>query len=171
MLVRQIHNSGMCILPHTYSHEYKIYKSDEAYLDDLYKCSRVIKSITGEEIPYYTRLPGGSTNLIAGTFRNKRIREILKERGMNYVDWNVSSADAASERVAKERIRENVINQCKDKKLAVVLMHDSYYKTTTVAALPEIINYLKREGFVFRTFDDVTKEEEGEMVKQKILNR
>jgi len=37
---------------------------------------------------------------------------------------------------------------------AVILMHDAATKQTTVDALPAIIDYLRDEGFVFKTLKD-----------------
>ena len=41
----------MCILPHSYTHDYNIYKSKGRYFSDLEKCIKVIKEITGKDIP------------------------------------------------------------------------------------------------------------------------
>ena len=42
----------------------------------------------------YIRLPGGSDNLVASKSNLQSIKKTLKERGINYVDWNVSAGDA-----------------------------------------------------------------------------
>jgi peptidoglycan/xylan/chitin deacetylase (PgdA/CDA1 family) len=55
--------------------------------------------------------------------------------------------------------------------MAVVLMHDSYYKRTTVDSLQEVISYFKKQGYVFRTFNDLTEEEKQKMIKAEVLNR
>ena len=55
--------------------------------------------------------------------------------------------------------------------MAVVLMHDSYPKTTSVEALPFIINFLKNEGFEFRTFADTNYNEETAMIDGGVINR
>jgi len=170
-VVKKLNDNGMCILPHSYSHEYSIYKNVSSYFEDLDACNLAIEKVTGRKGQLYTRLPGGSDNAVASKAEMQKIRSSLKEKYVYYVDWNVSSADAAFDKVPMERIRENVINQCSTKKLAVVLMHDSFPKTTTVEALPDIINYLKKQGFEFRTFDDITPEEEKAMIKECVVNR
>jgi len=170
-IVKELVENGMCIMPHSYTHEYSIYKSTDTYFQDLEACSAAIEKVTGIKNQLYTRLPGGSDNRVSNKVQLKKIRDTLKGKYIYYVDWNVSSADAAGEKVPMERIKENVINQCKGKKLAVVLMHDSYPKTTTAEALPYIIKYLKNEGFEFRTFDDITPEEEKFMIKEGVINR
>lgn len=171
-ILKDLSDNGMSIGVHTYSHEYtKIYKNPDSYLKDFYACQNVIRKITGREPVPYVRMPGGSDNLVASKGSLNSIKSILNERGLKYVDWNVSSGDAESHKVSVEKVKRNVITQCNDKKLAIVLMHDTYYKHFTVEALPDIIQYLKTEGFVFRTFDDLTPNEESQMVKMRVVNR
>jgi peptidoglycan-N-acetylglucosamine deacetylase len=170
-IVRSLHESGMSIIAHSHSHDYNIYKNTNSYLADLYKCNEVIKEITNEAPLPFTRLPGGSDNRMGNSGAMEKIRKVLKEKELSYVDWNVSSSDAAEATVAMSLIKENVISQCKYTSFAVILMHDSAVKTTTVEALPYIIRYLKNEKYVFRTFSDITNREYEEMVKRGIINR
>lgn len=171
-ILKQLSDRGMSIGIHTYSHDYKeMYSSLDAYLDDFQFCKDIIKDITGKDSIVFVRLPGGSDNLVASVNNLSIIKKTLKGNGMKYVDWNVDSGDADKRFVSKDVIKQNVINGCKNKKIAVVLMHDSYYKTSTVEALPDIISYLKKEGFVFRTFDGITLEEEFRMTNKGIINR
>ena len=75
----------------------------------------------------------------------------LKEEGIDYFDWNVSSADAASSKpVPAETLINNMVNGAKKVKRGVVLMHDSEAKTTTVAALGPTIDKLREMGFAFK---------------------
>lgn len=171
-IAKELYKSGMCIAPHTYSHDYKtMYKNVDSYFEDLEKCNTAIKKITGKNPPPYTRLPGGSDNGVSTRERMIKIRKRLNEKGIRYVDWNVSSADAVSHIVPTIKIKNNVMQQCKNKRIAVVLMHDAYYKKTTVEALPDIISYLKGEGFKFRTFNDISAEEEAALIQSRIINR
>ena len=168
-LIVRMKEEGMSILPHSYSHDYAIYKSESSYFQDLEKCKSVIEGITGKEVPPYIRMPGGSDNLVGSKKVLNNIRKSLKEQDIRYVDWNVSSLDASSSIVERDIIINSVIDGCKNKTMAVVLMHDANSKVTTVEALSEIIKYLKDNDFVFRTFADLTDEEEKEMIKRKII--
>ncbi|PRR81670.1 hypothetical protein [Clostridium luticellarii] len=132
-------------------------------------CRDVIKNITNKEPISYTRLPGGSTNLVASKKNLTLIKEALNNKDIKCVDWNVCSGDADSHEVAVEKIKRNVEDQCKNKKFAVVLMHDTYYKHFTVESLPEIIAYLKTQKFTFRTFEDLTETEKKEMINLGII--
>ena len=170
--LKELSNSGMCIGVHTYSHNYKkIYKNLDAYANDYEMCKNIIKKITSKDPVNYTRLPGGSTNLIISKTNLSLIKKALNNKGIKYVDWNVCSGDADSHEVPVGKIKRNVENQCKNKKIAVILMHDTYYKHFTVESLPEIIKYLKDQGFSFRTFENLTEAEEKELMKLEIINK
>jgi peptidoglycan/xylan/chitin deacetylase (PgdA/CDA1 family) len=170
--LKELSTNGMCIGVHTYSHKYKeIYKNLDAYLNDYEACRNIIKTITNKEPVNYTRLPGGSTNLMTSKTNLNLIKKALNDKGIKYVDWNVCSGDADSHEVPVEKIKRNVKNQSQNKKFAVILMHDAYYKHFTVESLPEIITYLKDQGFVFRTFGDLTEVEEKEMIDLGIINK
>jgi peptidoglycan-N-acetylglucosamine deacetylase len=170
--LKELSNNGMCIGVHTYSHNYKkIYKSLDSYLNDYEACRNIIKTITNKEPVNYTRLPGGSTNLMTSKTNLNLIKKALNDKGIKYVDWNVCSGDADSHEVPVEKIKRNVKNQCQNKKIAVILMHDTYYKHFTVESLPEIVTYLKDQGFIFRTFGDLTEAEEKEMIDIRIINK
>lgn len=171
-ILKEINKYGMSIGVHTYSHDYKkIYKNLDGYLKDIQACSNVIKKITGTTPISYVRFPGGSNNLATSKVNLHSIKVTLNHMGISYVDWNVSAGDAESKIVSPEKIKQNIISQSRDKRLAVILMHDTYYKNSTVAALPGVIEYLKQQGFVFRTFNDLTAEEEKEMIRLGIINR
>lgn len=170
-IVKRLKEEGMCIAPHTYSHDYKIYRSEKAYFEDYDKCCNVIMKITSSETIPFLRLPGGSTIQVSNRALMKKIKTNLINNNIKYVDWNVSSADAAMETVPTKLIKNNVISQCKGKNFVVILMHDSNTKTTTVEALPDIIEYLQDNGYVFKTFENVTATEEKQMNKLQIMNR
>jgi peptidoglycan/xylan/chitin deacetylase (PgdA/CDA1 family) len=170
-IIRKVNDSGMCILPHSYSHNYVIYKSLRDYIDDFNSCNDVIASLINESTLPFVRFPGGSTNSIWNFDVKRQIKETLNNKKVKYIDWNVSSADAAAVVVEMDKIKSNVINQCKNKDMAVVLMHDAPTKVTTAEALPYIIKDLKERGYVFRSFEDISEAEERELIKRKIINR
>jgi peptidoglycan/xylan/chitin deacetylase (PgdA/CDA1 family) len=171
-ILKDLSDSNMSIGIHTYSHDYKkIYKNLESYMNDYEVCKNSIIKITNKEPINYTRLPGGSTNLMTSKANLDLIKKTLKDKEINYVDWNVCSGDAESHEVPVDKIKTNVKNQCQDKQTAVILMHDTYYKHFTVEALPEIIKYLKDQGFVFKTFDDLSKADEKKLIDLKIINK
>lgn len=170
-IVRAEYSSGMTLLNHSYSHNYSMYKSVEGCMADFDKSRSVLRDITGVEPLNFIRFPGGSDNRVSNSNTMRTIRDTFAGKGMDYVDWNVSSEDATAAKVPADKIRNSTINQLSHKSFAVILMHDAAGKTTTVDALPAIIDYLKKQGFTFRTFKDLTSSEYADMVKGRVIDR
>lgn len=171
-LIEKMKNSGMCVLPHTYSHDYKkIYKNEEAYFNDLNQCISVIERATSKNVEPFTRLPGGADNEMGSVRVLNSIKQKLQLKGIKYLDWNVSSMDASNYYIAAKDIKKSVIKQCKYWDIPVILMHDSETKGSTVEALQDIITYLKNEGYTFKTLADISEEEICRLKKYKILNK
>ena len=80
----------------------------------------------------------------------------MTRRGFAYFDWNVDSGDGTGSLTSRQ-IYNNVINGCKGKKRAVVLMHDAVNKKSTAEALDDIITELKNQGFEFAPLDNQVK--------------
>jgi len=136
--LRMIYERGHTIGMHSYSHDYsEIYESEEAFRADFLKSKQFIFDATGVETIHY-RFPGGSSNALSDLSMQVFI-DFLKEQGMEYYDWNVSSGDGASILVPAEVILENCTAKLSRYDTSIVLMHDSAAKSTTVEALPQII--------------------------------
>lgn len=150
--LKNIHDAGHTIGLHTYSHVYSsVYKSVDAYFADLQKISNVVEKHTGVK-SFVIRFPGGSSNSVSKKYCNgimSNLSKRVQEKGYSYFDWNVSSEDASGNRVSYTRIRDSVLNGANGKNNICVLMHDSSAKTTTVDALPYIIEGLSKKGFRF----------------------
>lgn len=140
-LYRRIVEEGHTIGMHSYSHKYnEIYASKEAYSQDLLKLQEYIYETTGTW-SRICRFPGGSSNTVSQVDMAELI-SYLKEEDIDYFDWNVSSMDAAGRTLSAEEIAENVLYNIDEYSTAVVLMHDADDKTTTVEALPIILETL-----------------------------
>lgn len=146
----KIKESGNAIGLHSNTHVYSsIYSSEEAYFNDLEALSQKVEAIIGEKIKVI-RFPGGSSNQvnkINGGMR--RLITLVKGRGYAYFDWNVGSGDADAKSVSAKKIVNNVLNGAANKSSICVLMHDTSAKSTTVEALPGIIDGLKKRGYAF----------------------
>ena len=81
---------------------------------------------------------------------------LVQQKGYSYFDWNISSGDADSATPSYTYIRNNVLNNARNKNSICVLMHDAAAKTTTVQALPEIIEGLTKMGFRFEALTPET---------------
>lgn len=155
-LYREIVARGHTIGVHTATHQMdKIYASVEAYLEDFKIMYDHIYEQTGVR-PTLFRFAGGSLNSYNNTVYRQLIAEMIR-RGFTYHDWNVSSGDAAVVKPTAAKIYSSVVSSVRQRKKSVVLMHDSVGKTTTVEALPQIIETLLAEGYTFKALDPSVK--------------
>lgn len=160
-LYKQISDDGHALANHTYSHDYKkIYVSPSNFKNDVKRLDTFLSEITGKEPTHILRYPGGSNNNISVHYGGKDIMNTVIEEmnleGYKYFDWNVDSSDASAFRQNKNIIVQTVLNQSREFKHPVILMHDLEPKTTTVQALPEIIEGLKNQGFIFDVLSNNT---------------
>ncbi len=144
---------GNAIGMHTMTHDYSIYDSVESYFDDLSQVSEVVKEQIGY-VPYLIRFPGGSSNTVSTSHCAGIMTTLSQEvvaRGYQYYDWNVSSNDAAANTVPTQTIVE--ASCVEGWPNVMILFHDSSTKTTTVEALPQIIEFYKARGYEFKAID------------------
>ncbi|WP_186326269.1 polysaccharide deacetylase family protein [Priestia megaterium] len=154
-LYKTIVEKGHTIGLHSYTHDYSIiYSSIDLFLEDLNKLEKLLVEKVGF-VPSIYRFPGGSSNQVSkrfgGPFFMNKLKEVIKEKGYTFFDWNIDSGDTKGYLIDFDDIIENVRSNILDKENVILLMHDSPVKTTTVQALPEIINNLKKQGFDFKT--------------------
>lgn len=157
---KRIVDEGHTLALHTATHDYtKLYKSVDAYFEDLNSVSDHAEEITGVKSKII-RFPGGSTNTVSNTHGGKGLMDKIiaevEKQGYVYYDWNVDSNDANKAKQDKNVIVDSVLSQAKWVQEANILMHDAAGKVTTVEALPEIVEGLKEQGFLFRPITDET---------------
>ena len=158
--IKQIHAEGHAIGLHAYSHNYaKIYANTASYFNDLQALSNKVYATIGVR-PNIMRFPGGSSNVISRIYSSgimTALSKLVTNRGFAYFDWNVDSDDAGSSGSSYTRIINNVLAGANGKNSICVLMHDAAAKTSTVQALPKIIEGLKARGYRFEVLTkDVT---------------
>jgi len=154
-MYKRIVDEGHVIGMHSYSHKYsEIYVSVDAFTKDLDKISSLVYDETGV-LPSIYRFPGGSSNDVSKVAMSELVK-VLDERGIVYYDWNISSGDATSPIPTTEEIVDNVLNDIYKNEEAMILFHDLANKTTTVEALPQIIEALLDEGITIAPIDDTT---------------
>ena len=81
---------------------------------------------------------------------SQSIFKALEDRGYTYFDWNVDSSDATKMTLDKESIVTSVLDGSSNVNTANILMHDTNAKYTTIEAMPEILEGLKAQGYIFR---------------------
>ena len=89
----------------------------------------------------FYRFPGGSSNDVSDV-PMEELTEYLTDEDIFYLDWNVSCADATGRKLRPQQIADNVTQNVSKYGTAVVLLHDASDKTSTVEALPLIIETL-----------------------------
>ncbi|MCI9286597.1 MAG: polysaccharide deacetylase [Clostridia bacterium] len=156
-ILRREYKEGHFIANHGYSHIYgNIYATPEAVLEEYNKTKQTISRILETDYDgHLFRFPGGSTG---GKYKNikAQAKNILDENNIAYIDWNSLSSDAAGAKT-KEAIIENTKQTVGNKNSVVILMHDAGDKILTYEALPEIISYLREQGYTFKNFYSIIK--------------
>lgn len=157
-LYKRIVDEGHQIGMHSYTHVYHdIYANTDAFTYDLNRIQAYIYEQTGVLSDIY-RFPGGSSNTVSRISMSE-FANILDNRGIKYYDWNVLSGDASSTYgLPCDVIANNVINGALNQEDAIILMHDLPEKTTSVEALPRILEYFKNLDVEIIPIDENTIE-------------
>jgi len=141
-LYQRIVDEGHTLGMHSYSHRYyEIYESKESFAEDLEKLQEFLYDTTGVWSRFY-RFPGGSSNRVSDVPMSE-LAEYLKSEDIYYLDWNVSCGDATGRKLRPQQIADNVTQNIGKYHTAVVLLHDASDKTSTVEALPLIIEKIQ----------------------------
>ena len=149
-LILQIKNEGHVIANHSYGHDYKyLYSNTNNFLSDIKKTEEILKSILADDFDSsLIRFPGGSHG-----DSKAAARRAAKANGYKYVDWNVVNGDAEGMYIPAPKLLNRVQQTLKNQKEAIVLMHDGKTKQTSADALPDIIDYLKSQDYIFRSLE------------------
>ena len=156
MLYEQVVRAGHTLGMHSYSHKYsQVYRSREAFEEDLDEIRTLISDTTGVS-PVYYRFPGGSSTNATSKKSMRDFIDILHENGIEYIDWNIDSGDGAGDDADKEEIIENIFKNFGRYHENVVLLHDGPGHDATVEALPEIIERARNMGALLLPITDDT---------------
>lgn len=152
-ILKRMAKSGHAIANHGYSHDYNLLYPNgiidvNAFMNDMEKNQQLLKSILGQDFETRViRLPGGYSTWYGVTPLN----EALTAKGYYQTDWNCHNGDAeGSEKGPVEQL-ETLKGNKLDYDTLIVLMHDTNEKQNTVEYLQSAIDYLKSEGFEFKT--------------------
>lgn len=152
-ILKRMAKEGHAIASHGYSHEYSILYPNrtvdvQAVLNDFEKNDKLLKDKLGKDFSTrLIRLPGGHSSW-NGT---AALDVELEKRGIIQVDWNSLNGDAEGHDKPKEVLLRNLQDTVLDQDVVIVLMHDTDSKQGTVDYLQSAIDYLRGEGFEFRT--------------------
>lgn len=142
-ILAEINNHNHLIGNHTYSHNSITTLSDQELIEEIKLTADLIKDITGQN-PVYFRPPRGQYNR----------DQLYTIRDMGYipVKW-----DACLEKRSinnPEQLVDHLINRIKRTPNPVLLLHDGdpsnrHDRTSTVQALPILIENLQEKGYIF----------------------
>lgn len=155
-VVKRAYEEGHYIANHGYSHKYsQIYSSAEDTWNEYIQCEQAIKDALQNQDynSYLFRFPGGSSG---GKYEDIKegARKIFDDNKIAYTNWNCLTGDAAGA-VTKEEQLQSMLDSKEDNQSIILLMHDASDKQVTVETLPEIIQYFKNEGYVFKNFYEI----------------
>ena len=150
-LYKRIVEEGHQLAIHSYTHDYKkVYQSEQSFFEEYKAMQEFLQKVTGQKVSDF-RFPGGSSNTVTSKERIKGIIQQFNRLGIRYYDWNVCSGDAEGKKASKQKIVDNVLKDAVKYNEPVILMHDAAPKDTTVDALPEIIDGLRKQGYTFES--------------------
>lgn len=142
--LRREAREGHSIANHTYTHAHNgsLYKSSANFLAAVEQQDELVYEVTGIHTDI-VRFPCGS---YYGNYRSANLKG-LEERGYEWMDWIGNAFDSGSKNRSSAWISSTVINQVRQDKITVVLMHD--WNKNTLGALRSIVNTLREENYLF----------------------
>lgn len=171
-VIEELEDSGMCILPHTYTHEYRmIYKSADDYFNDLQNCKDKIEQVLNKKIVNFIRFPGGVHNELLRKDVFERIKQKFLNDKIYFIEWNVYGFDAERNPKTSYEITNSTIRQLGFENKAIVLLHDGFGNKNTVKALRDIIRKAKKLGYKFRTLEEITEKDFDYFIKKNVINK
>lgn len=164
-LIRRMIDEGHTVAIHGYSHDYAaIYKSDEAFMQNIYRLRDRLRSDFGYEAAII-RFPGGSSNTVSAhsyVGLMSLLTRAVQDAGFQYFDWNVDSNDAGGAKKA-QTVFANVTAGVSQNRVSVVLQHDIH--DFSVDAVEDIIVWGLNNGY---SFERLTENSPG--VHHGVLN-
>lgn len=157
-ILKRIFAEGHYIANHSYSHDYSsLYSSADSVIEEFYKTETAIKNALNNQNynSYLFRFPGGSSGGYYAKIKSEA-RTKLDNLNIAYTNWNALTRDAENAKTP-EQMMNAFLESKEDSNSLIVLMHDAADKQATAEFLPQLIEYLKAEGYTFKTFYDVFK--------------
>jgi peptidoglycan/xylan/chitin deacetylase (PgdA/CDA1 family) len=137
-ILQRMRDGGHHIANHTWSHTHLSKVSRETMVRELTRTTEVIGYSP------FMRPPGG--------FFNDEVTQVAADLGMIVTMWDVDTRDWETRTV--DSIMANVRAQTRPG--AVILLHDGGGdRSATVAALPQMINWLRSQGYGFTTLKEL----------------
>jgi peptidoglycan/xylan/chitin deacetylase (PgdA/CDA1 family) len=147
-LARQIVTDGHEIASHSVSHADFRTLSDQQIAEELAAAEQIVNDVTGASTRPFFRFPYGA--------HDDRTVQRVVEQGYLPIHWSVDSRDAAGGEKTPDFVVQQVTAQEVPEDLygAIILTH-CCIRTTTVEALPTILERFAAEGIEVGTVTDV----------------
>lgn len=152
-ILKRMHNEGHGIGLHTYSHNYKrVYSSYDIFIEEMDQTQAKINEVLGEQLQIKAiRFPGGSAGRL-----NQKFFDCITQKGYKIFDWNVNLEDGVNPGLAPSELVKNA-KKCKAGcATRIILAHCNSTNKSTYQALPGIIEYYQKEGYIFKAIDNET---------------
>lgn len=156
-IVKRAYDEGHYIANHGYSHNNSIlYKNSENFITEVKKTDLAIGKAIGIEnyCSHIFRFPNGFTTPIYKA-EKKRAVSLLFNMDYTYIDWNCLNNDSVK-KYSNNQLLHNLQQTCKNQNLLVVLMHDTKDVNDSSLVLKDSILYLKKQGYIFKNFYDLS---------------
>ncbi len=156
-MVKTMYEQGHFIGNHGYSHTYsQIYSSPQAVLDEYNRTNQLVANAIGDSTynSHLFRFPGGLAGGVYASIKNEA-EQLLEQNYILNVDWNALTGDSEKSNPSPEYLMQNLQKTTCNKNSVVILMHDAAAKKITADMLPQVIEYLKQQGYEFKTFSDL----------------
>ncbi|SEN35144.1 polysaccharide deacetylase family protein [Lihuaxuella thermophila] len=144
-VLKRIDQEGHVVGNHSWNHPQLTKISAEGVNDQIFRTNEIIHRTLGKT-PMLIRPPYGSVN--------ERVERQLGSKGFKIINWSVDTLDWRGR--SSKRILKTVKNQIQPG--GIILQHSAGPKgklNGTIQALPEIITYLKQNGYQFVTVDEL----------------
>ena len=127
-LAKRVYDEGHLLANHSYSHNYQtLYASGESFMGEIQKTEELIEQVTGQKPFKLMRFPGGGYNAGDHAAEKQTYKELLRQNGYYYADWNALNGDAeGGNRTAAQLLAKIQATATQDR--IVVLMHDAAAK-------------------------------------------
>ncbi len=169
-ILQRIYKDGFEIGNHTFTHNNIADMSMQRAALEMKLTRLLIESITGHSTILF-RAPYNADSQ-PQTF--EELAPIERSRSENYLTINESiDPNDWAPGVSADSILQRIIKQVKEGNASIILLHDAGGKTrkATVEALPRIINYFKKQGYIFTTVADLMGKTRDEVMPMVASSR
>lgn len=142
---KKIADGGHTVANHTKTHDMSFYDDYDVFLKAVKDQAKAIERYTGKKALKIFRFPGGSRG-------HWEFAQNLRYQNYHIFDWTATLGDTSS-KATPETCFANVKKYTTEDR-EIILMH---YKSHSIEALPQIIEYLKEQGYVFAPITMETK--------------